>query len=321
MSKELMLMNGLLRVVAKPSAHYMALNAHRIEHHRRAMCRAAGLLPVSEHVRIAPQQIRHFSAEWVTPRANLQDRSARTILYIPGGAFSLMSPVTHRGITSRLAHYADSHVLAINYRKTPEHPYPCALEDALDAYLWLLNQGIPANQITIAGDSAGGNLTLALLQLLRQQKLPLPTAAACFSPWTDLSGSGASMRFNRQRDAMVPHQYVRDGAMAYANGLNLQDPRVSPLFGDFSGLPPLLIHAGNNEMLMSDATRLASRARTAGVDVELKIWRNAPHAFQLFANLIPQARQSLKSTATFFNHAHEQAKADSGLARVQAHAI
>ena len=298
MSKELVLLNGLLRTVAKPSARYMAHRAHRIELHRRAMCRAAGLLAVPEQVRIEPQAIAHFSGEWVHPMK--RQSPERVVLYIPGGAFSLMSPITHRGITTRLARYTGARVLAINYRKVPEHPYPSALEDSLATYEWLLEQGIRAENLVVAGDSAGGNLTLSMLQMLRDRGMPLPAAAACFSPWADLAGTGLSMRINRHRDAMVPFEHIRDGALAYANGIALDDPRVSPLYGDFSGLPPMLVHAGDTEMLASDATRLGQIARAAGVEVELKLWRNTPHAFQLFAGVIPQGRRSLSKTASFF---------------------
>ena len=309
-----MLLNGLLRTVGKSSARLMALDAGRIDLHRRAMCNAADMLSVTDKVRISQISIAHFSAEWVVPVKRHQSEQQRVVFYIPGGAFSLMSPITHRGITTRLARYTGAPVLAIDYRKVPEHPFPCALEDARVAFEWLVSQGYSPEHLVMAGDSAGGNLTISLLQLLRDRGCGLPAAAACFSPWVDLAGTGLSMRLNRRSDAMVPHEHVLNGAMAYANGIPLDDPRVSPLYGDFAGLPPLLVHAGDSEMITSDATRLALKARAAGLPVELELWRNAPHAFQLFAGLIPQGRRSLSKTASFFDRHWRARVAGSGAA-------
>lgn len=306
MSHQLVLLNGLLRTLGRPSARYMANRAERIHLHRAAMCRAAGMLPVSDKVRIQPLTIGRFGAEWILPTGMTDPTESGVILYIPGGAFSLMSPVTHRGITSRLCRYTGFRVLAINYRKAPEHPFPGALEDVLAAHAWLRQQGIHASRLTMAGDSAGGNLTLAALQSLRDCGEAMPAACALFSPWADLAGTGMSVRINRHRDVMVPWEHVHAGACAYANGVDLHDPRVSPLHGCFDGLPPMLIHASDSEMLTSDAVRLTHRMRAAGGQAQLRLWRNTPHAFQLFAGMLPQARRSL-SLASDFLRAHTEA--------------
>ncbi|MFN3714312.1 MAG: alpha/beta hydrolase [Alcanivoracaceae bacterium] len=298
MSAQLFLLNGMLRIAVKPAARYLAVRADKVHQYRPMVCRAAGLLAMPDHIHIEPLDADSFQGEWLhSLRAVKVDE--RVVLYIPGGAFSIGSPITHRGITARLAHFTGCRVLAVNYSKAPEHPYPAALHDVLNAYQWLLDQGVPSNNVVIAGDSSGGNLTLATLQALRDANSPLPAAGICLSPWADLAGNGVSMRFNRRHDAMVPYRHIKDAARKYAGQIPLDDARVSPLYGNFSGLPPLLIHAGDKELLFSDATRLASRARRAGVNVDMKIWRNAPHAFQLFAGLVPQSNHSLRQISSW----------------------
>ena len=151
----------------------------------------------------------------------------------------------------------------------------------------------------LAGDSAGGHLTLSTLIAIRDRGLPLPAAAALLSPWTDLSCASQSHRHNRERDTLIPSRRVRHAARCFANGMPLDDPRVSPLFAGLHSLPPLLIHVGDGEVLLHDATRLAEKAREQGVDVSLRIWRDAPHVFQLFAGLVPQGTWSLKEIGRF----------------------
>jgi len=176
-----------------------------------------------------------------------------------------------------------------------------ATEDALAAYKALLQQGTPAQRIVISGDSAGGNLALVTLLNIRQAKLPTPAAAVLLSPWADLTGSGESMQINAASDAMLPGERMPEAAHLYAGEHNLRDWRISPLFGDYSGLPPLMIHVGSTEILRDDARRVAATAEAAGVDVTLKEWPQAPHVFPVFADLLPEGRAALAEIALWLD--------------------
>lgn len=240
----------------------------------------------------------NLCGEWLRPRGGRRDR---TILFLHGGGYFFGSPRTHRPITVALAGLTGSQVFSLNYRLAPEHPYPAALEDAQMAYRWLLEQGIDPQDIVFAGDSAGGGLCLATLLALRDSGQPLPAAAICFSPWTDLAGTGPSMVRNDQKCAMFTAEAVREMAQLYLNGADPCSPLVSPLYADLRGLPPLLFHASDTEVLLDDSVRTAEKAREAGVDVLLNIWPRQPHVWQLFTRLLPEANQSLAQAADFVN--------------------
>ncbi|MCG8670756.1 MAG: alpha/beta hydrolase [Pseudomonadales bacterium] len=299
MSSQLVMVNGVLKTVVKPVIQYMSMHPKKISQRRPLLCGAAALLPIPDHIRIERQSLGKFDAEWIHSEKNDSRVHSKVVLYLHGGGYIACSPITHRNLTTRLVRYAQSRVLAINYRKSPEYPYPYALDDAIHAYEWLLSQGIHPKDIVIAGDSAGGNLTLVTLLEIRDRNLPLPAGGACLSPWTDLTCKGDSIKFNRGNDPMIPSRRVRHAAKMHANGMPLDDPRLSPIFADLEGLPPLLIHVGDNEVLLSDSTRFAAKAKTSGVDVELKVWQNAPHVFQLFAGLVPQSTQAVREIGHF----------------------
>lgn len=240
----------------------------------------------------------HLAGEWIRPR---QNRTQRTILFLHGGGYFFGSPRTHRPITVALAGMTGAQTFSLNYRLAPEHPYPAALEDAQMAYQWLLQQGIPPQEIVLAGDSAGGGLCLATLVALRDSGQPLPAAALCFSPWTDLAGTGASMVRNDRKCAMFTAEAVKEMAHLYLNGLDPKCPLASPLYADLKGLPPLLLHASDSEVLLDDSVRLADKARDAGVDVLLNVWPKQPHVWQLFTRLLPEANHSLTQASEFVN--------------------
>lgn len=303
MSSQLVMVNGVLRSVVKPVIQYMSMHPKKISQRRPLLCGAASLLPVPEHISIEQECLGQFKAEWIHSHKNEAHTHDKVILYLHGGGYLACSPITHRNLTTRLVRYAQSRVFAINYRKAPEYPYPYALNDAIHAYEYLLNQGIDPEDIVIAGDSAGGNLTLVTLLEIRDRKLPMPAAGVCLSPWTDLSCEGDSVKFNKANDPMIPSRRVMHAAKLHANGMPLNDPRLSPMYADLEGLPPLLIHVGDNEVLLSDSTRFAAKAKTSGVDVELKVWRNAPHVFQLFAGLVPQSTQAVREIGHFVQRA------------------
>ena len=190
-------------------------------------------------------------------------------------------------------------MLVPDYRLAPEHPFPAALEDALACYRWLLSRGSAAREIALAGDSAGGGLALAALLALKDAGEPLPAAAACLAPWTDLAATGDSVRSNSEADAWVYGDAVAAGAGLYLGNTPATHPLASPLYGELRGLPPLLIHVSDSELLRDDGLRLAERARRAGVPVRLRMWRDLPHVWQGFVPFIPEARESLEEIAAF----------------------
>ena len=229
-------------------------------------------------------------AEWVVASGADSDR---VILYLHGGGYSLGSLDSHRRLVAHLSSEARARVLNVDYRLAPEHPYPAAVDDAVAAYRWLLGQGVSADRIAISGDSAGGGLTLATLLALKDAGDPLPAAAVPLSPWTDLEGTGESMRTRAAADLMIQPARLKETADLYANGADLRQPQLSPLHGDYAGLPPLLIQVGDAEVLLDDATRVAAIAEAAGVDVTLEVWDEMPHVFQAFVGLLPESDQAV----------------------------
>jgi monoterpene epsilon-lactone hydrolase len=235
-----------------------------------------------------------IAGEWLQPD---RDSSGGTLLYLHGGGYFACSAATHRPITTGFAKRG-LHVFVPEYRLAPEHPFPAAINDAVAAYRGLLASGIPANSITIGGDSAGGGLALATLLSLRDAGDALPAAAMLFSPWTDLAGTGASLVSNDRRDAMFQGGDIAAGAEPYLSGTDPKNPLASPLYAELHGLPPLLIHAGSYEVLLDDSTRLADRARAAGTEVTLRTWPVVPHVWPLFG-FLPEARESMDDAARF----------------------
>ncbi len=219
-----------------------------------------------------------------------------TLLYLHGGGYFACSPRSHRPITRGLAQ-GGLRVFAPAYRLAPEHPYPAALEDAVAAYQGLRASG--ARRIVLAGDSAGGGLALALMLKLRALDLPMPDRAVLFSPWTDLAATGPSLKTNNRRCAMFWGDGIARAGAPYIGTADPRDPLISPLYGNMTGLPPLLIHVGEAEVLRDDSTRMAERARAAGVPVDLRIWPVVPHVWQIMPGFIPEARESLAIAARF----------------------
>jgi acetyl esterase/lipase len=238
------------------------------------------------------------------------------LLYLHGGGYFACSAETHRPITVFFA-LKGFRVFAPDYRLAPENRFPAAVDDAIAYYRALLSAGFPPERIVVAGESAGGGLALSLMLALRSAGVPLPAAAALYSPWTDLAATGDSIRTNTDRCAMFHGPGVAFSARYYLGDTDPRNPLASPLYADLAGLPPLLIHVGADEVLRDDSTRLAERARAAGVPIALKIWPVVPHAWQLAPHLIPEARQSLRESAAFFR-AHsaspESLKEEKGVA-------
>lgn len=242
-----------------------------------------------------------FRSEAVT--SNLQRltpttaQANHTILYLHGGAYVLGSLGSHGKLAAQIGHAAAATVYFCDYRLAPEHPYPAALDDALAAYRWMLAQGL--THIAIAGDSAGGGLALATTLAIRDAKLPLPSALVLISPWVDLTLNGESHSTHKARDPMLRSAWLKFGAQSYAHGEPNNAPPISPLFGDLHGLPPMLIHVGSEEILLSDSEHLAGRAKKAGVITQLKVFKGMWHDFHAHAGALPESDQALADIGAF----------------------
>jgi monoterpene epsilon-lactone hydrolase len=190
-------------------------------------------------------------------------------------------------------------VLTPDYRLAPEHPFPAAVEDALLAYGWLLSEGYAPGDIIIGGDSAGGGLALSMLLALREAKAEMPRAAVLMAPWTDLTVSSPSYEDLRHRDPIITRENLREAGVWYAGRRDPADPMASPLFADLTGLPPLLIHAGGDEVMLDDSRRFAERAEAAGVTVTCKVWPGLWHVFQSAVPQVPEAATAMAEIGDF----------------------
>lgn len=249
-----------------------------------------GANPIADDVTVEEITIEHVNADWVSVP---QSRADRVILYLHGGGYVIGSNRAYREYGGRLARAAEARVCVLNYRLAPEHPFPAAVDDAVMAYQWLLNEGVQPNQIVIAGDSAGGGLALATLFSLRDAAMALPAGAALLSPWVDLEGTGASSAPGAVDDPLVSQEALQNMSAAYA-ARDLRNPLTSPLHGDFARLPPLLIQVGTREILLDDAVRTAEKARAAGVEVSYFAGEDLIHVWPV---LIAGAPESVAAVA------------------------
>lgn len=271
------------------------------EQMRRDMAAAAASMPKAEHIAARPVTIAHLHGEWVNVAGRMPENGKQTILYFHGGGFIAGSCEFYRDMAGKLAEACGVTVLTVDYRLAPEHPYPAANEDCLAAYRWLLAQGYPPRGIVIGGDSVGATLALMTLLTLRDAGEPLPAGAFLMSPHTDLVHlDGESYRTRAELDPTGSLEGNRAILDAYWGGRPGPKPALlSPLRADLRGLPQLLIQAGDHEVLLSDATRFADRAKAAGVDVTLEVWDNMWSVFQMLAHMLPEARQAIANIGRF----------------------
>lgn len=225
------------------------------------------------------------------------------LLYFHGGGYILGSSATHRGLTGHLAKATGVPVIVPDYRLAPEHPFPAALDDAHAVYQALLDSGLAANRIALAGDSAGGGLSLALAMRLRDEGQPLPASLTLFSPWTDLTNSQLSVP---DCEPVLNRGWIDKAARLYAGSESATTPLLSPVYGDLTGLPPLLIQVGSQEVLLNDAQRLADRARNQDVDTTLEIYNSLWHVFQVHAGQLQRATDAVNTAGRFIKRAFEQ---------------
>lgn len=290
-ASELEIVNSMLRAIPKEGVTNDWPKA------RKNMEDALAALPSVEGVSVTSTKIATIAAEWSQVSGASQDR---VLLYLHGGGYCAGSLVTHRTLVAQIAKSFKGRVLAIDYRLAPESMYPAAIDDAVTAYRFLLDQGIKPSHIAIAGDSAGGGLTMATLLALREKKIQLPAAAWPISPWVDLEGRGASMKTKAESDLIVTSDGLHNYAKAYA-GSRRGEPLASPVNASLAGLPPLLIQVGSAEVLLDDSVTLAQKAGAADVDVKLEIWPNMPHVWHIFAPLLSEARDAITAGTSWLN--------------------
>jgi len=249
-------------------------------------------------LRWEPFDLDGMKAAWVRPEWGHDPE--RIILYCHGGGYTSGSLGYSRPLASKLSHASGWETLCFEYRLAPENPYPAAVEDAVRAWDYLMYQGYGARDVTVAGDSAGGNLALVLLHRLKAEGRQLPRRLVLLSPWTDMTASGQSYTQRAQLDPTITMEYIQAVRRAYAGDADLSDPMLSPLFGDFTGFPPTLIQVGSNELLYSDAERLRDRMRSAGVLCQMEEWAEMWHVFQMMP--IKRAAEAMEHVGKFLLH-------------------
>ncbi len=298
LSWQAMALNLTLKATIKPVLAHVKVSQRSIWLAERLYNLTAPLMSaLPSHVDIHSIEFNHFTGEWVRSGNSLDEN--KVLLYLHGGGYFFSSAALHRPITWRLSLACKRPVLAINYRMAPAFQFRHWLEDAVTAYTHLIERGFKPHNILVAGDSAGGNLVLVLMQSLRHQGLPLPTACICLSPWTDITGASDSMRSNKNHDPMFASRAVSSVGRFVSQGVDPEHPWVSPARADLSGFPPLMIMVGSTEVLRDDALRVAERARAMGVPVVYEEWHAMPHVFPLFAAFVPEARKAYQHIARF----------------------
>jgi acetyl esterase/lipase len=265
-----------------------------IQELRKFTERISGTPSLPEGVASSQITIGNVAAEWLIPAGAASDS---VIIYLHGGAWVLGLNNRHRLLAANIGLASRSRVLAVDYRLAPEDPFPAALDDCLASYRWLLEEGYDSHKIIFAGDSSGGNLALASLISIRDAGESLPAASVCISPVTDLAGTGRT--FYSNRDPLLTPEFILSMASHYAGDQDVRLPLISPYYGDLANLPPLLVHAGEEEILLSDAERLADNARKAGMEVRLDVWERMWHVWHINIPYLPEANQAVAEIGIF----------------------
>ncbi len=242
-------------------------------------------------------KINDMYVEWI--HKTKTNDTKHIILYFHGGAYLTGNLGYARILGAKLACNTDIDVLAIDYRLAPENPYPCQLEDAIKAWDYLLAKGYKSKNIAVIGESAGGNLVLSLANYLKMYNRQLPSSLICMSPWTDLLSTGKSIKTKKDLDPMLTKEFLIEATKAYAGDNNLNNPLISPLYGDFENFPSTLIQVGSNEILLSDSVMLKQRMREKNVDCYIEIWQGMWHVFQMFP--MKKANLAMKNVSIFLN--------------------
>lgn len=266
-----------------------------IEKHRHSQDQVGALLGNSKDILLREVKIHDMDGEWVC--VNRAHMKKYVILYCHGGGYSTGSHIYARTLTTKLAASTSMDVFSFDYRLAPENPYPAATEDAMKAWDYLMLLGYGARDVIVAGDSAGGNLALSLVLKLKEQERLLPRGLVLMSPWTDLTSSGETHETKAEMDPVLDAEYLERMITNYAEGYELSDPYISPLFGDFSGFPPVYIQAGGNEILLSDSEMLHKKLIQANVSVKLDVFKGMWHVFQM--SPLKTAHDAMEKNAEF----------------------
>ena len=293
--------NLIFRNLVKPTVARIKLTPRFMKFSQLAFDTATLVLPVPREAEIYQVHAGEVPCEWVICTDKLKQE--RVFIYLHGGGYFFGSPRSHRTLTWRISQAGHMKVLAVNYRQPPDWKYPAPIFDVVRVYRWLLSKGYEPHNIFIGGDSAGGNLTLVSLLKFRELGLPMPAGAVCISPWADLTASGESLQYNAQEEPMIPVKLLRFLSRIYAGHYPPDDPYLSPIFGDYSGFPPMLVQVGSSEILRSDAERVAEAAHKAGVPATLTIYPKMMHVFQAAAYYIPEGKEAVREIGRFI-HQH-----------------
>ena len=261
---------------------------------QRAQTEAMLRFPVAYDITCEEVDAGGVPGEWIATPGASEDR---VVYYLHGGGYVMCSVNTHREMISRISKATGARALAIDYRLAPECPFPAAVEDALAGYKWLLSIGIEPRNIMVAGDSAGGGLTVATLVALRDAGEPLPAAGICISPWADMECSGVAKR--AAQGGMIEYEGILKMAKAYVGEAPLRTPLASPIHADLTGLPPLLIQVGGAEELIDDAILLEARAKECGLDVTLETWEDMFHVWHMYASMLSEGQQAIDRIGEF----------------------
>lgn len=264
---------------------------------RQRIEEVGSIWPVAEDIELERVDIDGVPGEWsIAPGSD----ASRILLYFHGGGYCSGSIMSHRRLVTEAGRAAKVRTLAIEYRLAPEHPFPAALDDALSAWRFLRSRGVAAGHIAVGGDSAGGGLSVALINQLRKAGEPIPGCAWLISPWTDLTLSGSTLTTKEAVDPIIHKTYLAELTEAYLpETFDRRDPRVSPLFADLAGLPPTLIQVGACETLLEDSTRFARAAGVANIAVTLQIWPDMIHAFPMWNAHLEPGRRALAQAGEF----------------------
>ena len=269
-----------------------------LEEIRSAFEEVARFFSSSEDAEIEQVNIDGIPGEFVK---GFKNSSPSTIMYLHGGGYGSGSLNTHRTLAYQLSKTSGFQVLLVDYRLAPEYPFPAAIEDSIKAYRWLQQNGLSAECIGIAGDSAGGGLALATCITLLKDQEQLPGAVVCISPWTDLAAQGKSFQTKTAVDPICSQFMIEFFRNLYVQKVDFCHPLASPLYADLTGVPPLLIQVGTEEILLDDSIRLAEKAKQCGVETELKIWEKMIHVWHLFAPSLSEGQDAIAEVANFFN--------------------
>ena len=267
-----------------------------IEENRVRSASTAKMTRIPKDVTVVDVDADDIRAKWISPT---NENPGKVILHLHGGGYVTGSMDSHLMMCIPMAQTLKTKILLPEYRLAPEHPFPAAVVDAVKVYRWALAQGYQPQDIIISGDSAGGGLALATVLSLRDAGDPLPAAIVSMSPWTDLTFTGQSHLTKAKADCVLLTDVLREWAACYTGTETPKNPLISPIYADFHNFPPILIQVGSDEVLLDDARMLAEKAKSAGVDVTLKVWDEMWHVWPALGDLIPESKKTFEEIGQF----------------------